>query len=126
MSTRDQSGVDYGENQSTLDPISRLGNSWVRRCLAARGLLRGVGTVSILDRASGVIAPVTKSRKVRGGGREGQGAITHPVSEESPFLGGPAGKGSGEGGFTYEGHPICNPTISALSTFRQHMSELSR
>ena len=31
-----------------------------------------------------------------------------------------------EGGFTSEGHPICAPDISALSTFRQHASEPSK
>ena len=113
--------MEYGENQSTPDPISRLGNSRIRRCPPAGGLLRRVGAGSILGRAAGVIAPAIKARR-----RGGQGAIKHPVSEESACLGKPAEWGGREGGFTSERHPICTPAISAFSTFRQRMSTLSR
>ena len=99
--------MEYGEDQSTPDPISRLVNSRVRRCPPAGGLLRGVGAISILDRAAGVIAPAIKGRKIRAGGRVGQRAIMHTVSDESPCLGKPAELGSGEGGFTSESHICC-------------------
>ena len=121
LETRHQSGMEYGENQSTPDPISRLGNSRIRRCPPAGGLLRRVGAGSILGRAAGVIAPAIKARR-----RGGQGAIKHPVSEESACLGKPAEWGGREGGFTSERHPICTPAISAVSSFRQRMSNLSR